>query len=245
MKRIQLIFAALALSVAAANAQQMLGSISYDRSLNTETGFESLPEEIRNAIQAQKMKKILYFNADASLFQDDLNEENLPTGTGDVKVSFRGAPEEKIFVDLKKREQVAQKDILGKLFLVTEPLANLKWKTSGRQKKILDLDCMEAYSVSAGEKSDTTFAWFTTAIPVSSGPEGFGGLPGMILELSMGQGKITYSAVNIATDDNQKLLKAPTKGKKVSKEAFIKIQNEKMGIEQYSGEGVKVMMIGG
>lgn len=244
MKRIKLIFAALTISVAAANAQQTVGTIIYERSLNTQSGFESLPEDIRNAIQEQKIRKVLYFNSDASLFQDDLNKETA-AATGDIQVSFAGSSEEKIFVDLKNKEQVAQRDILGKLFLVTEPLENSKWKTSGRQKKILDLDCMEAYYVGESDPGDTTFAWFTTAIPVQSGPEGIGGLPGMILELTIGKGAINYTAVNIAADDNQKLLKAPAKGKKVSREAFTKIQNEKMGIQQNDGEGVKVMMIGG
>lgn len=240
---IPLIFAAFTISVAAANAQRTAGIISYERSLNTQTGFESLPEDIRDAIQAQKVKKVLYFNSDASLFLDDPDKGTVAATEG-VQISFAGATEERIFMDMKKKELVAQRDILGKLFLVTEPLESRKWKTSGRQKKILDLDCMEAYSVGEGDPDDTTFAWFTTAIPVPSGPEGIGGLPGMILELSLGKGTVNYTAVSIAADDDQQLLKPPTKGRKVSKEAFMKIRNEKMGLEP-AGKGVKVMMIGG
>ena len=40
-------------------------------------------------------------------------------------------------------------------------------------------------------------AWFTTAIPVSSGPEGVAQLPGMVLEASIRDGKMKAVASQI------------------------------------------------
>jgi GLPGLI family protein len=72
-------------------------------------------------------------------------------------------------------------------------------------------------------------AWFTTAIPVSGGPMGFGQLPGMILELNLGDGTMVISAteVNLREVDGDEL-EAPNKGKKVSREEFDEMAREKM-----------------
>ena len=68
---------------------------------------------------------------------------------------------------------------MGKEFLVKQPLNDFKWKIVMEQKMIKGYPCMKA------QKEDSLYvveAWFSSQIPVSSGPKGLYGLPGMILE---------------------------------------------------------------
>ena len=78
------------------------------------------------------------------------------------------------------------------------------------------------------EKGDTVTAWYTSQIPVSAGPLGVGELPGLVLESTMADGKLTVTAekIDFDTDISAKLLK-PSSGKKISAEKFEKIRKEK------------------
>ena len=71
-----------------------------------------------------------------------------------------------------------------------------------------------------------TTAWYTPQIPVSNGPEEFGGLPGLILEIN--DGKLTIVCSEIVLNPLDKIeIKEPTKGKEISQKDFDKLQKEK------------------
>ncbi|MCG2432004.1 GLPGLI family protein [Aequorivita xiaoshiensis] len=69
-------------------------------------------------------------------------------------------------------------------------------------------------------------AWFTPQIPVSNGPGEFGGLPGLIMELNVYRTTLLCSKVVINPKSAEKI-EAPKKGKKVTREEYIKIVQEK------------------
>ena len=72
-----------------------------------------------------------------------------------------------------------------------------------------------------------TIAWFTPQIPAPLGPATYGQLPGLILELE--RDNITITATEVLPEiDQPELMKAPTKGKKVTEEEFDRIQEEKL-----------------
>jgi GLPGLI family protein len=83
----------------------------------------------------------------------------------------------------------------------------------------------------------TITAWYAPEIPVSQGPEGYWGLPGLILEVSDGRTSILCSKV--ALNIKEKVtIKAPAKGKKVTQAEFDKIVAEKMEeMRQMGGPG--------
>jgi hypothetical protein len=66
-------------------------------------------------------------------------------------------------------------------------------------------------------KRQNIVAWFTTDIPVSAGPETFGGLPGMILEINIDDDAIVYTPSIITLAATQEIPKLPKKlkGKRV------------------------------
>jgi GLPGLI family protein len=64
---------------------------------------------------------------------------------------------------------------------------------------------------------------------LSSGPDAFNGLPGMILKVDINKQEFVYLATEISKTVNLKDLKAPTKGKKVTRQDFAKLQKELFG----------------
>ncbi len=71
-------------------------------------------------------------------------------------------------------------------------------------------------------------AWFTSQIPVSAGPSKFAQLPGLVVQVEIDGGNTTIIAENISLKNLEKgTIKAPKKGKKVTRAEFKKIQKEK------------------
>ncbi|MEL7120163.1 MAG: GLPGLI family protein, partial [Bacteroidota bacterium] len=76
--------------------------------------------------------------------------------------------------------------------------------------------------------ASTSEAWFSAQLPIQNGPEEIQGLPGMILELSLKDGKVVYTASNIELKGLTEKIEKPKKGKKISKEEFKEIVDERM-----------------
>lgn len=190
-------------------------------------------EHLRDLIPSSSdQTKALYFTADKSMYKDiggsngitEINEESDGTEM-QVKI-VSGSSDNRLLKDLTNNKMVDQRDFLGKNFLIKGVIPEMTWKITGEQKKILDFVCQKAVYT---KDTMTTIAWFTPQIPLSNGPDVYGQLPGMILELNMEDGKRTITATEVKLGAIDKaMLETPTKGKKVSREAFKKIQAEKM-----------------
>ena len=176
--------------------------------------------------------KVLYFTAEQSMYKDgegangvtEINQESEGTEM-QVKI-VSGSADNRLLKDLTNNKMVDQRDFLGKKFLIKGELPELKWKITGEQKKVLDFVCQKAEYT---KDSITTIAWFTPQIPLSNGPDIYGQLPGMILEMSMEEGKRTITATKVEFGEIDKaMLATPNKGKKVTRDEFKKIQEEKM-----------------
>jgi GLPGLI family protein len=76
-------------------------------------------------------------------------------------------------------------------------------------------------------KEITITAWYTPEIPVSQGPEGYWGLPGLILEVNDGKTTILCSKVVLNPKDKADI-KAPTTGKEVSQKEYDETVIKKM-----------------
>ena len=86
-------------------------------------------------------------------------------------------------------------------------------------------------------------AWYTPEIPVNQGPEGYWGLPGLILEVSDGRTTILCSKVVLNPKDKVEI-KAVTKGKVVSQKEYDEIVIKKMEefreMNQSRGGGMEI-----
>jgi GLPGLI family protein len=200
---------------------------------------ESLPKE-------QTFDKVLYFNPDYSLYQTDDSKKSdemmtQPQGQMTIRMVISGG-NDKTFYDLKKGKKTEQKEFMTRMFLIEGDLGTSDWKLTGNSGTILGYNCQEA---TKEDKEKKISAWFTTSIPVSSGPAGYAGLPGLVLKVDIDNGKRTITATSIDQNFNStELLKKPSDGKKVSADEYKKIVDEKMkemGAE--AGEGGAHVMI--
>jgi GLPGLI family protein len=141
-----------------------------------------------------------------------------------------------VYKDLANNRQVEENDLFGKQFLIDDVIVTRAWKVTGQQKKILDYPCISAtFTDSIMGRARVVTAWFAPTIPVAIGPQGYGGLPGMILELDFdGRSNITAAEVKFQTVDAANI-KVPEKGKKVTRAEYTKIREEKMKEMRESG----------
>lgn len=89
-------------------------------------------------------------------------------------------------------------------------------------------------------KEITITAWYTPEIPLSQGPEGYWGLPGLILEVNDGKTVILCSKVVLNSKDKVSI-KEPSNGKVVTQkeydETVIKKMEEMSEMNQGNGRG--------
>jgi len=76
-------------------------------------------------------------------------------------------------------------------------------------------------------KEQTITAWYTPEIPVNQGPEGYWGLPGLILEVNDGRTVILCSKV-VLNPKEKAAIKPATNGKVVTQKVFDETMMQKM-----------------
>jgi hypothetical protein len=129
------------------------------------------------------------------------------------------------FTNFEDGNIVEVRELLGRSFRISEELPNYAWRLTGEQATFLGYPVFQAV---AQKDSTTLEAWFTPEIPVPAGPAQYGGLPGLILTLTVDNDRITYTATSIDTTAAVDQIKMPTDGSKVTRAEYDKIVEEKM-----------------
>lgn len=78
--------------------------------------------------------------------------------------------------------------------MYSEPFPLQKWQMGKDTKMICGYKCQKA---TCSWRGRNYIAWFTTEIPVSSGPWKFGGLPGLIMKISDSKNEYSWEAVAV------------------------------------------------
>ena len=94
-------------------------------------------------------------------------------------------------------------------------------------------------------KEITITAWYTPEVPINQGPEGYWGLPGLILEVN--DGKTTILCSKVVLNAKEKVeIKAPTNGKVISQkeydETVVKKMQEMQEMNDGRGGGMQMRM---
>lgn len=201
----------------------------------------------------QKVSKILTFNAKECVYTDapeqapggkDAVFESTDGDGGEVRMDFKMMrPENHQYRDLEAGQRIESTEFFGRFFLITEEPKRMKWKVSAEQKQVAGYLCQKAVLQDTSRQVE---AWFTSQIPVGMGPGEFADLPGMILELSMANGDRTVVADKVELKAlDAKAIEKPAKGKKVTRQEFTKIRDEKMkemGATPGGGGAMKVII---
>ena len=209
---------------------------------------------------------ILDFDSKSSYFKEEVTLDAGGSGGGGFNwMQFVVGPDQgDIYKDVQEKMYINKRELFGKVFLVKDNIEPTKWVMTGESKKIGQYNAFKAtytkeveeqvFSFSRRQQQNndqennnpaqpktklvTMTAWFTPEIPVSTGPAMYGGLPGLILEIS--DGNRTMLCTKVVINPKEKIkIKEPSKGKIVSNLEFKKIQEDKMKEmrERYNGGG--------
>ena len=179
--------------------QTLNGTIVYNRKVNYVSIMTRLPFLSSEEIDRIKLTwgsnsdnkgqdYLYYFNDDQALYTK--KEEESEGG-------YSWSQEKYLLLrDYKKKSVRDWREMLGKKYLVEDKLPQFKWKILNEIKEVEGYLCMKAETIDT-IKNQTIHAWFADGIIFSGGPEGFAGLPGMILELNINDGDVIVTATNI------------------------------------------------
>ncbi len=156
----------------------------------------------------EEQKKRIRSQAPPGSVLTDEDLKNHTVSNTHTKVGFT------IYQSFTKNLRLQSQNYAGRLFLIEEEWVNYNWELTGEVATIADLPCRKAVGKDA--KGRVVEAWFTDQIPFSAGPEGFYGLPGLILKISK-PGFFTGEAQKI-TFVADPVIKEPTEGERIKRE---------------------------
>ena len=239
----------IALAPLAALAQQ--GSIRYNATMKLDIQLPPGMEEMAaNIPKSQTSGRMLYFTEAAALLKDAPKAESDDSGNieiGNDSFKFRmdtSRPEQETYYNFDEGTSVEKTDFLGRTFRIVGDMEEYQWRLTGEQSEYLGFACQKAVAV---QDSSTVEVWFTSEIPVSAGPAGLAGLPGMILVANFDDGQRTYTATEVDMETEVAGMITPPKGgREVTREEYDAIVEEKMkemGATQGRG-GTRIMIRG-
>jgi GLPGLI family protein len=197
------------------------GKLTFERKVNVHKQLDEMMKSSGNMTMAETMKKQvpkyktdmfdLFFNETQSVYKP------APDGISESKMMMGNMPADRNIVhsDFEKKQVVAEKKVYEKVYLVADSVKNYEWKITEEFRKIAGFNCRRAETIMMD--SVYVIAFYTDAILANGGPEGFNGLPGMILGIVMPRLNLTYFATGIdMATPTEKDMTAPSKGEKVT-----------------------------
>lgn len=210
-----------------ASSQVKEGKIIYEQKVDMWRRIPAENVQMRSMVPQYRTSKFeLYFGNNQSFYkaieeEPDITQEN-------SGVVIRMGAENEYYKNFTSQKAIDKRDLMGDFFIVEDSIRSFIWKPEeGETKTILGYTCKKATGKT--ERGSEIVAWYSEEIIPSSGPEQFNGLPGMILGVDANKGEIVFSAIQIEKKTDEKMIKAPSKGKKISKEDFAKKQKELLG----------------
>jgi GLPGLI family protein len=222
MKSVIFLLSLTAMTTAVTAQYTAQGKIVYERKVNIHRQIDDMMED-DNKTWMEKIKQQApkfnvtyfdyYFNMTGSLYKPGRESENPMKGM----FSNTPAAENIVFTDFRQGRLTASKQVFEQKFLVEDSVRKLEWKIKDEIRLINGYKCRKAVS----KICDSVYvvAFYTEDIMVSGGPEMFGGLPGMILEIAIPRLYSTWIATKVeVAGPRPEDLKQPDKGKKVTQQ---------------------------
>tara|TARA_B100000575_G_C23090644_1_gene628733 strand:- start:426 stop:1253 length:828 start_codon:yes stop_codon:yes gene_type:complete len=237
------------------HSQSFQGKAYYMSKISVDKSFLDNPRRAQWRGYLEKMLKdnteknyVLEFNSNESIYKE---EEKLEVDDGrggfNWMAQYMGDNIGKLYKNNSDNISVNETEFMGRFFLLTDSLNQNKWKMSGESKKIGQYTCYKASYIKKVEEKAFSFsnwnqsnqspkkkkfrdvevvAWFTPEIPISSGPAFYGGLPGLIMEVTDDKTKILCTKIIMNPKEKSKI-KRPKKGKIINTPDFLVLQDKK------------------
>jgi GLPGLI family protein len=228
MKKIIILIFSIFTYASIFSQQNFSGIVHYESTISSKKLDEYLSTKRKNIkrkgiissldkvfLYAKPIKSKLIFSNGEGLF---IVEDKLSTDIHDLGQRFQkisaGGSNEYYYDENTKTYLIKNCGTLGECFIYTNKY--LEWQLT-QETKIIN----GYLSYKATRSKGKVIVWYTPSIPVSFGPKGEYGLPGLILELEIG--KIIFKAVKIVLNPKKKLkVKEPKGGKRVTFEEYKK-----------------------
>lgn len=207
-------------------AQVTQGRVVFERRTNlkkTLKGNKRAEQFINEKNKIRKENFELLFNESGSVFkyiEPDTPEE------GFMKFLTQ---RNTVYQNLDDSEKMVVLDLWGSPAHLKDSMQTRQWKITGRTREFDGYECTRA--IWQMDDSTRIYAWFSPDIVPVSGPEGFGGLPGLILGLATEDGSIVYFAkeVEIVEIPEGDIDYSGIKGDVYNKEELRALLLERMG----------------
>lgn len=135
--------------------------------------------------------------------------------------------QESWYQDFSSKESYFNKKIGKKKYVVIYENKMTGWQLTNESKKIEDYTCYKAMLKQYSKKDAQEYfieAWYSPEIPASYGPAGYGGLPGLILELKYGE--ITFVAKKLVFNPKRIKYPQPNMENPINKDELVKLMRK-------------------
>ncbi|MBT8244407.1 GLPGLI family protein [Winogradskyella sp.] len=171
-------------------------------------------------------KNLSYYSIEKQLIKDFENDIYM-------KSAIKIAGDAEIYTDINSDLNLLKKEFLGDRFLISDTTKQY-WTVLKETKTIKGFKCFKAtlkIENDLNPKGLKVTAWFTHQIPITFGPKGYHGLPGLILELS--ENNLKFKINNISIEKVKEPIKEPTSGISISYNDYIEYVNNKINEFNY------------
>ncbi len=139
--------------------------------------------------------------------------ERLPGGVDKVPLS----PEQtSVFINFTDSSKIVQQQYAGQYYILNTKAENYSWNITNETKRMSGWHCIKAEL----KNDPKIIAWFTLDIPLSYGPWGYYGLPGLIVQM---QTPVYILHLNEVTSTDGIELNPPSTGEAISQKDFDKL----------------------
>lgn len=150
------------------------------------------------------------FANDKSLYKLDRFDDSGPQKVPDFMK--RDDEENEWYSDYAKKEINMKKTVVGAPFFIKDSLQKIQWRFSNENRIIAGFNCRKAI----GKIFDSVyvFAFYTDEITITGGPGNIGGLPGMILGVTIPRLYTSWIATKLTLEGVDESKIKPTAAKK-------------------------------
>ena len=204
---------ALAVALSFGHVEGQSGTIVYNWVAALDVDAPGEMAAVRRTFEARRVPFVLHFTPSESLMvrdsvpaDSDISPATFrPTGAnldamaGILRAWFDSEPHvlHQAYAGQDGSAVTVMGSLNGDVYRVERRVAAVEWSVTEEQREHLGYPVLVAVGNAGGEEVE---AWFAPHIPVSGGPALYGGLPGMILMLSLNGGLTTYAAREISLD---------------------------------------------
>jgi GLPGLI family protein len=246
-------------SITILHAQIKEGTIFYDQKINMHRNIQDeqmkamMPEFRTAKYQLEFSDSVSVYKI---VPEDEAPDPFAGGGGGGRRVfTMNAGGSGDMYKNFSQMKSIQSTELAGKNFMIVDSIRQQPWKLGTETKQILGHSCHKAtrrLTQAAGGRRimvmnggvtspDTSaakkpagrdvevVAWYADDIVSPAGPENYGQLPGVILQLDVDNGATVYTATEIKKTADLKNLKEPKKGKVVTQQEYTKMMMDMMG----------------